>query len=125
MRDLRDLCPCRSGSRRGGDEGVLPGVTSDDPPGPREPAVQSDFKSIAASSAGLNDAGRIVGICRSCICAIQTINRRCDGEVAMDVPLDSQFVVVELLRFHLLRDGREGRELVAGAWEIRDAVIPI
>src|SRR6267142_2884363 len=119
------LSPGRGGGRRAGDEYILKRVTSGDSPGARDSSIQPEFVSVAACSAGLNNPCGIVGICCSRIRAVQSIDCRRQRKITIQIPFRSQLVIAELFRFHLLRDGRQRRKLISGAWKIRHAVVAV
>ena len=125
MRHLPDL---RAGGRRrggAGDERVLIGVTAGDAPGRRQLSVRTQLVAVRSLAPGLDDAGRIVGIRRPRVGAVQPVHRGRQGQPGTRVPLHARLVVVEPFRFDLLGNGRERRELVAGARQIRHAVAAV
>src|SRR6185369_11676320 len=107
MRNQGDLRSGTRGSRSAGDERVLISISSGQSPGARQGSIQSHFVPVGALAAGLQDPRRIVWIRRSGVQPVQSIHGRRKRERAAQVPFDTEFVVVELLRFDLLSDRRE------------------
>src|SRR6185503_2447029 len=95
-RYLSYLCPGSSGRSGAGDKSVLVCIASRQFPGTGDVPVQSNFITVRALTTGLNDSGGIVWIGRSGVCAFESIDGRRKRERTTEVPLDPQFVVVEL-----------------------------
>lgn len=99
MRHLADLEAASGGGGGAADERILVGVAAGDIPIASNAAVDSDFIAKVARAAGLDDAGRIVGIGRTRIGAIEAIDGGREREVAIGVPLGAELVVGEFFRF--------------------------
>src|SRR3569623_160045 len=56
------------------------------------------------------------------VCALEIINRACEKQLRIDVPLNTNFGVLELLRIQDKRARIQGTKLIAGGRQVRDAV---
>src|SRR5215216_2758167 len=102
------------------DERILISVATGDAPLRRNKTVESELESIRALAAGLQNSGQVVWIRGSRVSPILPVGCRCERQIAADIPLHSEFVIGEFFRFDLLCNGRQLRELVAGARQVSD-----
>src|SRR5262249_47888368 len=111
---LRHLGSGASARGGAGYECILPGVSARDIPPLGDAAIPAEFHTIGSLASCLHDAGRVVRICRTSVRAVEAIYGGGERQSTNQIPLGAGFVVREFLGFHLLRHGRERRELVAG-----------
>src|SRR6185503_9755910 len=104
LRHLRNFLSGNCGSGGVGYECILMRVTSRDPPRPRYISIQSELKPIRPLTTRLNDPSRVVGIGRARIESVLPVECTRQKQILMNIPLQSKFIVIELLWFDLLRD---------------------
>src|SRR5262249_15585035 len=122
MRDLGDLRPGARGRGGASDKRVLISIAPGDSPSPRDAPAQPEFEPVGALTAGLNDSGGVVRVSRACVRTVQPKNPARQRKKAIHIPFDASLIVIELFGFDLLRNGRQGGELIPGARQIGDAV---
>ena len=87
--------------------------------------VDAELEAVRPLAARLHDPRRVVGIGRARVGPVEPVDGRGHRQAGARLPLHAHLVVGELLRLHLLGDGGERRELVAGAGQVRDAVAAV
>src|SRR3569832_40983 len=107
MRYTRDLRALDCRDRRTADERILISIAAGHTPLRRDEAIQPDFVTVRTLTAGLQNSCRVVWIRRARVGAVLPVERSGERQVTPDVPLRSELVVCELLRFNLLRDRGE------------------
>src|SRR5690349_18562018 len=106
-RHERNLRALERGDRCAADERILVRVTASHTPLRCHKAIQADFVTIRTLATSLQNSRWVIRIRRAGVGAILPVERGREREVTTYVPLRSEFVIRELLRFNLLRDRRQ------------------